>query len=329
MTKILTVLLSSLLLSTYLQAQKIEINIQAKSLHVQDEILYVRTTNKTFKQVLLSNEKIKLVNFNPSKEKSRPKNILIDGIVSYGDKNIKSAWLHNATLEYAHGVLGDKVESKSLSIITDKNTLNTYTLDKGLVFEDRLARLYDINGDGKDEIFVITTNVEKGASVSMFELRNNELKQTATTGFIGTSNRWLNIAGFGDVNGNGIKDITFVITPHIGGYLTTYEYHSGSLVKIHEKYGYTNHYYGSPELGMSKVSDIDGDGIDEIIVLQKNAKIIEVINYKDNKLNILKTIKNDSKINSAIFIKDLNSDGIKEVIYTLSNGELVVYQIKN
>lgn len=128
-----------------------------------------------------------------------------------------------------------KIETKSLSTITNKNKQITYTLDKNLVFEDRFARLYDINDDGNDEVFVITTHVDKGASVSIFELKNENLKQTASTGFINTSNRWLNIVGFGDVNGNGIKDITVVITPHIGGYLTTYEYKNGQLM---QKYQY-------------------------------------------------------------------------------------------
>jgi len=130
--------------------------------------------------------------------------------------------------------------------------------------------------------------------------------------------------GFGDIDGNGINNVSIVKTPHIGGILTVYEYKNNELIEKYSRYGFTNHYIGSTQLDMGAISDINDDGINELILLQMNARNIKVINYKNGKYNELKTIKNTSKVNSAILVKDLDKDGHKEIIYTLRDKTLVI-----
>lgn len=315
------------LLLTTLSLQATQLDTKATSLHVNENSVFIMTQEGVYQEVFLQESTITLKDYTPLPKTFKPKNILRDGIISHGKKNIQSAWLSNETTEYNHGVIGDAIEAKSLSIVSKEGQSFTLTLDNRYVFEDRLARLYDIDKDGEDEIFVILSHADRGASLAMFELKDNVLTQTATTGYIEKAFRWLNVVGFGDVNGNGILDVSIVITPHIGGYLTTYEYKNGELIEVYEKYGFTNHHYGSSELGMSKVSDVDGDRTDELIVLEDDGHTLQVINYKDDRYTVLKSIKNPEKVDSAIIVRDMDKDGRKEVIYLLETGHLIIEKL--
>lgn len=305
--------------------QKFEFNINAKSVYLQNDILYIKTKTKKYRQITFHAGKIKNSKFSPKKPPFRPKKILRDGLVTSSNKNIKHAWLYKQTLDYDHEILGDNIESRAIAIQLNDDTKLTYELDNKHVFEDLKVRLYDINADGKDEIFVITTHLEKGASLAMFEASEENIRKTASTPYLNRTYRWLNVVGFSDFNGNRKQNIALIKTPHIGGYLTIYEYENNKFKEIYTRYGFTNHYIGSRELDMSAVADLNDDKTDEMILVDMKAQNIKIISFKNGKYKELKTIKNDSKINSAILVKDLDNDGFKEIIYTLKNKKLVIY----
>lgn len=322
MTKIFITLF---LLSSLLFAQKFEFDIKAKSVHIQDNILYIKTKNKRYKQIVFKEGKIELSKFKPKRAAFRPKRLLRSSTVTNSNKNIKHAWLFRQTLDYDHEILGDAIEAKSISVILKDDNKSTVTLDENHVFEDLKIRLYDIDEDGDDELFVIKTHLNNGASLAVYKIMGNSIHQIATSGYLNRSFRWLNVVGFGDFDGNGIKNIAIVKTPHIGGFLTVYEYINGQMKEKYKRYGFTNHFIGSTELDMSAVSDMNDDNIDEMILLEMNKKDIKILNYKNGRYHLLQTIKNNDKVNSAILVKDLDNDGFKEIIYTLKNKKLVIY----
>jgi len=309
-------------------AQKFEFDIKAKSVHMQDDILYIKDKNRKYKQIVFNNNEIEQIDFKPKKPAFKPRRILRHSSVASSDKNIKHAWLFQQTLDYDHEILGDAIEAKSMAVILNDDKQLNITLDKNHVFEDLKVRLYDIDKDKEDELFVIKTNVNKGASLAVYKVEDEEIKQVATTGYLNRNYRWLNVVGFGDFDGNGIQNIAIVKTPHIGGYLTIYEYADSQLKEKYKRYGFTNHFIGSTELNMVNVNDLNNDKIDEMILVQMNARNIKIVNYKNNRYHELATIKNDSKVNSAIIVKDLDNDGFKEIIYSLRNKKLVIYTFK-
>lgn len=322
------ILLPIVLLLNISFAQKFEFDINAKSVHLQDDILYIKTKNRKYKQITFNNNKIKTDKFSPKKPEFKPKRLLKHSSVTTSNKNIKYAWLYQQTLDYDHEILGDAIEAKSIAVKLQNNEKLTYRLDDNHVFEDLKVRLYDIDEDNQDELFVIKSHLDKGASLAVYKVEDNVLNQVATSGYLNRTYRWLNVIGFGDFDGNGIKNIAIVKTPHIGGYLTIYEYKNHQLKEKYKRYGFTNHYIGSRELNMAAVSDLDNDKIDEIILPKMNGKNIKILNYKNRRYHELQTIKNEAKINSAILVKDLDNDGFKEIIYTLKNKKLVIYTYK-
>ena len=81
--------------------------------------------------------------------------MLPDGEVTQGTHDVRRAWLARPTTRYRHGILGDAVEAAELRVERFDGRIFRYVLDGGSVFEDRRARLVDLDGDDFDEIIVV------------------------------------------------------------------------------------------------------------------------------------------------------------------------------
>ena len=117
------------------------------------------------------------------------------------------------------------------------------TLDPPLVFEDTAPRLFDLTGDGVDDVITVVTHDRRGAALRVYDPRAG-LGPNLTTPFIGRSNRWLAPVGGADFDGDGRPDYAYVETPHIGGVLRIWTMRDGALVQIASRFGYSNHRIG-------------------------------------------------------------------------------------
>lgn len=96
-----------------------------------------------------------------------PDKALPDGIVTYGEGRIASAWLEGPTRRYPHGVLGDDIEAHTVAAQLRNGRILRYRLDEDSVFEDRQARFVDINDDGEDELLVVRSYLDAGSAVTI------------------------------------------------------------------------------------------------------------------------------------------------------------------
>ena len=170
--------------------------------------------------------------------------------VAQGSKDIAGTWLAIATNRYPHGVLGDALEASRLSVESRQGTTLILDLPPNRVFEDLHPRLIDLDGDGRDEIIVVESDKELGASLAVYGIVEGRLAKRSATPFLGRSNRWLNPLGAGDFNGDGKLDIALVATPHIGGILRLYHFTEPKLSKFAEYRGVSTHSLGNTELGL-------------------------------------------------------------------------------
>lgn len=173
--------------------------------------------------------------------------------VAKGTNHIHMAWFGGATDRYQHGILGDTLEASQLLVQTQEGKQLTFSLPDNRVFEDLEPRLVDLDKDKKDEIIVIESDVNSGASLAVYAIVSGQLKAVASTPFLGQSNRWLNPVGVGDFDGNGRLDIALVATPHIGGILRLYEFSDSGLRLFSEYAGVSTHKIGSINLGLGQV----------------------------------------------------------------------------
>ena len=115
--------------------------------------------------------------------------------------------------------------------MTDEERILETPLGPNSVFVDRLARLAEVDGDGRDEVIVVRSYLDAGAALAVYEVRGGALRRMAEAPAIGRPSRWLNPVGLADFDGDGVPELAAVITPHIGGILKTYSVEGDVLVE--------------------------------------------------------------------------------------------------
>jgi len=261
---------------------------------------------------------------------ARSKGLAIpDARITISPKNIREAWLTRPNQRYDHAILGDNIEAGGLAVLmANKQRLETFA-DKNSVFEDRMARLVDLDGDGENEIVVVQTDIDLGAAISVYGVRNQEIVKLAQSQSIGQSHRWLNPAVAADFNGDGIVELAWVETPHIGGILKIAQL-TGSGIKrkletIAELSGFSNHTIGSRELMQAVTFDWDKDGLNDIILPDANRRKIVVVSLASSQLKVIDEIKIDGVIASPLVAADLDGNGIGEVLLVTKDSRLLSF----
>lgn len=254
----------------------------------------------------------------------QPDDILPDGLVVVGKGMIKKAWLGGPTDRYNHGVMLDNIEATRLYADVGDEKPVFFELKSNWVFEDRFPRLVDFDNDGQDELVVIRTDIDSGASIAVYGLNQGRLILEAASDTIGLSHRWLNIIGIEDFDGDGIKEIAAVITPHIGGDLTLFRQRENQLVPVSTDSGYSNHEYGSRELGMSASLDFNHDGVMDMAVPDARRRDLILLTFTENQLVQYTEIENNAGIKSGIYVAELDGDALPELVYLLKDNTLKV-----
>lgn len=158
------------------------------------------------------------------------------------------------TEKYSHGILGDKIEAEQLVVVVD-GVYYEHTLAGDYVFEDIRPRLYDVDGDSQLEFITIRTNVSQGAGIAIYKIIDEQLVEYAHVSEIGASNRWLNIVAVNDLDNDGIIELVWIETPHIGGILKIAKIKAGQLQVITERAQYSNHAIGERNLCLSVLAE--------------------------------------------------------------------------
>ncbi|MBT4711488.1 MAG: VCBS repeat-containing protein [Alphaproteobacteria bacterium] len=255
-----------------------------------------------------------------------PAGILPDGVVETGDGAIAAAWLFDPTTRYAHGILGDAIEAGGLAVEFPDGQIAEVRLDPDLVFEDRRARIVDVDGDGEDEILVVRTNVNFGAALAVYAISDGVLRLRAAADPIGLSHRWLNPIGVADFDGDGRLEIAAVVTPHLAGDLTIYRESDGALVPVAAVPGYSNHVIGSRKQGMAAIWDVNGDGADDIIVPSVGYRRVAIVTFAGGTARELGWIDHDAFVATNIVVGLVS--GVRAAVYGLSDGTVVVLPLE-
>lgn len=159
---------------------------------------------------------------------------------------------------YGHFALGRPHEYARVIATTDEGRTLELQLPEEEVFEDLAPRLVRLAPGESVEILTIVSRRDSGSRLVMIELGRMGLAIGAQSRAIGMPKRWLNPVGVADLDGVGRAEIAAVIAPHIGGTLKVYRRKGGRLVEIAALDGFSNHVYGTPELGLSAPVSIAG-----------------------------------------------------------------------
>lgn len=161
-------------------------------------------------------------------------------------QSITEARYDAPTTRYAHGVLGDAIEHGALTMTTEAGQKVRVVLPDERVFEDTEPRLFDVDGDGDQDVIVVESHQNLGARLAVYGPKG--LK--SANAYIGQRNRWLAPTGVGaaDLDGDGKVELVYVDRPHLAKTLRVYEYRAGTL-KLEASFpGVTNHRIGERDI---------------------------------------------------------------------------------
>ncbi len=256
-----------------------------------------------------------------------PDDALPDGRIADAGNGVR-AWLSAPTARYGHAVLGDGIEAGALSVSHPGTPIQTITLPTSSVFEDRYPRFADMDGDGMAEILVVRAYADAGGALTLVDPGSvgRAPRIVAEGPAIGTPNRWLNPVGVGDVDGDGRPEALVVITPHIGGTLTAYEWRGDRLVVDHEMFGFSNHAIGARELALSAVADLDGDGAAEVIVPNVDRTQMTVVSFAGPEPRVIRRIAAPDRVAHRVVIYDMDGDNRPEITFATDAAIIVVWQ---
>ena len=71
--------------------------------------------------------------------------------------------------------MGDDIEAGAVVVKTQAGKILTAELDVA-VFEDNAPRLADIDNDGRDEVWVVRSNLVSGARLEAYAIRDRQLQ---------------------------------------------------------------------------------------------------------------------------------------------------------
>jgi hypothetical protein len=197
---------------------------------------------------------------------------LPESLAIQGKKDVAWVWLGLPTTRYPHAAFGTPVHAGRLHVLaaSASGALQEVmlTLPPQRVFEDRLPRLVDLDGDGRDEIILVESDLTRGAALVVFGLRATASVAGSSAGLalvelarsppVGTAFRWLNPVGVADFDGDGQPDLASVTTPHIGGVLTLHHFRPPQLVPFARATDVSNHRFGSLEQQLAVVVEQPG-----------------------------------------------------------------------
>ena len=157
------------------------------------------------------------------------------------------------TTEYRHGILGDAIEAKALTVRYNRDNrsfCDGIGAGENRVFEDTSPRIVDLDGDGLGEVIVVASHRDFGARLEAYgyPAPGEDITLLAHTPYIGRSNRWLAPIGAADLDGDGHVEVAFVDRPHLAKTIRLWRFQDGELVPVADLPGYTNHRIGEPDI---------------------------------------------------------------------------------
>ena len=197
-------------------------------------------------------------------------------------ESIARAQYEAPTQRYGHFALGHPHEYARLAVTTDAGLRLVFDLPDNEVFEDLTPRLVKLAAHEPTELLTIVSNRQTGARLVLFRLKGDHLVLGGESQAVGTPMRWLNPVGVVDLDGDGQAEIVSVTTPHIGGTLKVYQRTEGQLVEVAALGGFSNHVYGSAELGLSAHQTVAGQT--RLLVPDNSRRHLRIIEFSLGRL---------------------------------------------
>lgn len=230
-----------------------------------------------------------------------------------GDGLADAIVLTDPTDRYPHKILGDAIEAGALTVVGVRAyglaVKGRFVLPPRSVFEDLVPILADVNGDGRLEMVVVRSFVDRGSFVQVLGWREGQVIPVAEGAPFGRPHRWTNPLGVVDLDGDGIPEILTVHTPHTTGVLHAFHLRGGELHSVAKIAGFTSHAVGSRNQDQALAADLDGNGRPEVVIPRQSRDALAGIELDGGRFVERWAYQLQGTISSNLVAADLNGDG--------------------
>lgn len=241
-----------------------------------------------------------------------------------GDGVVEVVVLTDPTRRYPHGILGDRLEAAGVMVAEVRPfglaVKGRYTLPVKAVFEDLTPVLADLAANGRREVLLAKSYVGKGATVSALAWDGGRLIPVAEAPAFGRSNRWTNLVGAADLDGDGVPEVLTVHTPHTGGVLAAYHRKDAALVAVARAPGYSSHAIGSRNQEEAALADLNGNGHPEVVLPRQSRDTLAGLELAGGQFVERWTYHLRGAIASNLVIADLDGDGLLDLAVADAHG---------
>jgi len=230
--------------------------------------------------------------------------------------------LVDPTDQYDHAILGDPFEAKAFEVLnrcTGERTRTTVASED--VIEGISPLLADIDGDGVRDVLVTISNDSVGARLSAYRIDGSLLAESEA---IGQGGRWRNQLAVAPVGPDGQTEIVDVWQPHANGILEFLRFDDGSLVRVAETAGFTNHVTRTQNVDKGIVADADGDSRLDVVVLTLGLTELGVLTRVEDTVETTALLPLDAVATTNIAATELASGGITFAVGT-EDGRLRIW----
>ena len=235
-----------------------------------------------------------------------------------GDGMPEAVVLTDPTERHGHGVLGDRVEAASVSVIGLTRfglSLRSRHVLATAVFEDLVPVLAHLNEGGRPMVLVARSAPETAAAVAALGWRDGSLVPVAETPAVKSGLEWVHVIGAANLGGDATPEIVAVRMPQPGGVLTAYRRAGAALTAVAQVPGFASHAAGSRNQDQALLADLDGNGRLEVILPRQSRVALAALELEAGRWVERWSVTLRGPVESNLGAADVDGDGLLDLVF--------------
>jgi hypothetical protein len=248
-----------------------------------------------------------------------------------GDGMPEAVILTDPTERYSQGLLGDRVEAASVTVIGvtpfGLSVRGRHALPTA-VFEDLVPVLAPLTPGGRPAVLLARSTAQQGAVVNALGWRDGALVALAESPPTDQGTRWIHVVGVADLSRDGSPEVVAVRTPHLGGVLTAYRRKGAALNVAAQVVGFASHAAGSRNEDQALIADLDGNGRPEVIVPRQSRETLVALELDGSRFVERWSINLRAGIESNLVAADVDGDGLLDLVVADGRALYVFFSVR-
>ena len=248
-----------------------------------------------------------------------------------GDGTPEAVILTEPTDRFSNGLLGDRVEAASVTVIGitpfGLSVRGRHALTTG-VFEDLVPVLAPLTPGGRPAVLIARSADPQGTLVSALGWRDGALGALAESLPADQGGRWIHVVGATDLSRDGSPEVVAVRAPHLGGVLTAYRRRGAALSVAAQVAGFSSHAAGSRNQDQAVIADLDGNGRPEVIVPRHSRETLVSLELDGSRFVERWSINLRGPIESNLVIVDVDGDWLLDLVVADRRTLYVFFSVK-